>query len=123
MENAKASARHVLNELRSMPKPKLSMAEEIRNRKKMFNGGIVDEVVPEHEDDMDLEDGQVDIDDNGKEMPNAFYKRNEDDVLSDSIDEDMMDMEQPEDSNMHTRKVINSLHSMVDKIRAKLKVK
>jgi hypothetical protein len=97
-----------------------SIAAAIMAKRRMANGGVVDEVVPEHADDKDLADGQVDIDDNGKEMPNPMDKRNHE-ILSDNLDEDMMDVEQPEDSNTQGPNVDNVKHSIADRIRAKLR--
>ncbi len=47
------------------------------------------------------EGGQVDIESNGAEEPNAYYGRNEA-ALKENYDEDMEDVSQPEDSNEHS---------------------
>jgi hypothetical protein len=88
---------------------------------RMANGGIAELNAPEHEDDASLEEGQVDIDDNEREIPNQFYNRNENAALKENYDEDIMDMSQPMDSNEHadSRESNRSdRHDMVSKIRS-----
>lgn len=99
-----------------------SIAAAIMAKRRMANGGVIDRLDPEHEDDKDLEPGQVDIDDNGREMPNPMDKRNHK-ILSDNLDEDLMDVEQPEDSNEHGRQIESDKHDLVSRIRAKLSKK
>jgi hypothetical protein len=95
-----------------------------RGIKKMANGGIADVSVPQHEDDASLEEGQVDLDDNERELPNAYYGRNEDKVLKENYDEDIMDMSQPTDSNEigdDREDETSDPHDMVDAIRRRMK--
>jgi hypothetical protein len=54
-----------------------------------------------HEGDEDLKEGEVDLDDNGREIPNQFYHANEHEALEQNLDHDIMEMDQPEDSNLH----------------------
>ena len=101
-----------------------SIAAAIMARKRMANGGIADVSVPQHEDDSSLEEGEVDIDDNGRELPNAYYGRNEDKVLKENFDEDMMDMTQPMDSNERgdsRENATSDSHDMVSEIRKRMK--
>ncbi len=68
-----------------------------REREKMLHSDSdEDEMV------MMAEGGQVDIEENGAEHPNAYYPRNEDEVLKENYDEDLMDVSQPSDSNEHS---------------------
>lgn len=102
-----------------------SIAEAIlRKRKMMANGGVADHADPMHEDDMSLKEGQVDIDDNARELPNAYYGRNEDKVLKENFDEDIIHMSQPMDSNEigdEREDATSDKHDMVSIIRRKMK--
>jgi hypothetical protein len=89
-------------------------------RRKMANGGIAEETAPQHEDDNSLLEGQVDIDDNARELPNSFYKRNEDAALKENYDEDIMDMSQPMDSNEHGDDIQADVHDRVSAIRNRM---
>ena len=69
--------------------------------------------------------GQVDIDRNNDEEPNAYYKHNKE-ALDWRMDEDFEDMSQPLDSNEHgdSREMGESdKHDMISQIRAKMKNK
>jgi hypothetical protein len=65
--------------------------------------------------------GEVDLDFNSMEQPNAYYGRNEDDVLKENYDSDMKDVSQPEDSNEHGHEIDSDDHDMIDQIRSKMK--
>lgn len=76
----------------------------------------------EHPEDEMLKEGEVDIDDNGKEIPNAYYSRDRE-VLDNDIDSDMEGVSQPKDSNRHGDEIDSDIHDMVSKIRAKMSAK
>lgn len=76
-----------------------------------------------HPGDEDLEEGQVDIDDNAYEMPNSYYHQNEEAALKENYDEDMMDVDQPMDSNEHDVEIESDKHDMISQIRSKMKRK
>lgn len=95
-----------------------SIAEAIRAKKAYMENGRY-----EHPEDAMLKEGEVDIDDNGKEMPNAYYHQNEEEVLEANLDADMEGMEQPSDSNEHTDNIDSDQHDMISKIRSKMRVK
>lgn len=139
-----AAHKKTLEEMRSMPDPKL---------KGMAEGGEIDggaEESMDHEDsiaaaimarrdqlhaeidsgahDLDTavkmaEGGQVDIDENGMEEPNDFYSLNEDAALKENYDSDLEDVSQPMDSNEHGHEIDSDDHDMVDKIRKGMKAK
>lgn len=67
------------------------------------------------------EGGRVDIEENGQEEPNGFYKRNEDEVLKENYDDDFKSMSQPEDSNEDGREIEHDKHDMLSEVRAKMK--
>ncbi len=92
-------------------------------RRRMAEGG---RVVPEHPGDEMLKEGEVDIDDNARELPNAYYHQNEDEVLEHNFDADMMDVEQPMDSNQMNdprEDEESDRHDMVSRIRRKMSMK
>lgn len=74
------------------------------------------------------EGGQVRIEDNAEEIPNQYYGRNEE-ILKENYDEDIMGMEQPEDSNLigndremnsendHDSNIVNSIMSKMKRKR------
>ncbi len=97
-----------------------SIAASIMAKRRMANGGVVDTIDAQHEDDAALPDGAVDIDDNGREIPNPMDHRNHD-ILSDNLDEDLMDVDQPMDSNEHGHSIEKDKHDMVSAIRRKMK--
>ncbi len=97
-----------------------SVAASIMAKRRMANGGVVDTLDPKHEDDAALPEGAVDIDDNGREMPNPMDHRNHD-ILSDNLDEDLMDVDQPMDSNEHAADIEKDKHDMISAIRRKMK--
>lgn len=82
-------------------------------RKKMFDGGRVD-------DDM------VDIDQNGEEEPNRYYHQNEDYVLKENYDKDMDGVSQPMDSNEQNDVLDDedeNNRDMISKIQQKIRSK
>lgn len=97
-----------------------------RDRKlKMAEGGEISER-HEHEGDEMLKEGEVDLDDNAREIPNSFYHQNEDEALEENLDHDLMEKDQPEDSNEHGDKdeeEESDPHDMVSSIRRKMSVK
>jgi hypothetical protein len=89
-----------------------------KRAKMMAEGGEV-----EHEGDEMLKEGEVDLDDNGREIPNAYYHANEDEVLEHNFDHDIMEKDQPMDSNQmgDAREDAESdPHDMVSKIRSQM---
>jgi hypothetical protein len=122
-----------------------SMVSEIMKRRKMAEGGLVDDESTEAskrstkldfsddegahplQDDMDhmADGGMVDIEENGEEEPNAFYERNRE-ALKENYDDDMEDVTEPSDSNEHGDKLSDEDEhdgSMVDKLRKKAMAK
>lgn len=85
-------------------------------RKMMAEGG---RVVPNHPGDSELEEGQVDYEDNAYELPNAYYKRN-DEILKENYDSDFHGLSQPKDSNEHGHDIESDVHDMVSKIRSQM---
>lgn len=83
-------------------------------RKRMAEGGLM------HEGDEMLKEGEVDLDDNGREIPNQFYHQNEDEALEQNLDHDIMDMDQPMDSNEHGDDIDSDKHDMISQIRSKM---
>ena len=71
---------------------------------------------------MMAEGGQVDIDSNNDEQPNAYYKANQA-ALKENYDEDFEDMSQPLDSNEHGDDIEADAHDMISQIRRKMKSK
>lgn len=65
------------------------------------------------------EGGEVDIEANAEEQPNAFDKRNAA-VLKENYDEDMMDMSQPMDSNEHSDDIEKDKNDKVAAIRSRM---
>jgi len=95
-----------------------SIADAIMaKRRKMAEGGNV-----MHPGDEMLKEGEVDLDDNGREIPNAYYKANHE-ILEDNLDHDIMQMHQPEDSNEHDVSLESDTHDMVSRILHKMKNK
>jgi hypothetical protein len=91
---------------------------------RMANGGIAERSIPDHADDASLEEGEVDIDDNEREIPNQFYNRNEDAALKENYDEDVMHMSQPEDSNEvgdEREDSMSDKYDMISKIRSSIR--
>lgn len=77
----------------------------------------------EHPDDAMLKEGEVDIDDNGKEMPNAYYHQNEEEALEENLDADLEDISQPRGSNEHgdsREDVTSDKNSRVSAIRNRM---
>lgn len=98
-----------------------SIASAIMARKARMENGRY-----EHPGDEMLKEGEVDIDDNGKEMPNAYYHQNEEEVLEQNLDADMEDSKQPMDSNEHgdaREDATEDKHDMISKIRSKIHAK
>lgn len=60
---------------------------------------------------------------NNVEHPNGYYYRNEDAALKENYDEDMLDVSQPMDSNMHGDDLDSDKHDHIDMIRRKMKMK
>lgn len=102
-------------------------------------GGEVDDMMQPHEEEaiehaasiaaaimakkkMMAEGGQVDLNENSMEQPNAYYPRNEDEVLKENYDDDMKDMHQPEDSNEHGDEIESDKHDMISMIRRRMKM-
>ncbi len=125
------------HEIKETPKPMLeaaqpereeeierhaSIAAAIMSKRRMANGGVIDTLDPKHEDDDLLSTGEVDIDDNGREMSNPMDHRNAD-ILADNLDEDLMDAKQPMDSNEHGDDIEKDKFDMVSAIRRKMKMK
>ena len=86
----------------------------------MANGGIAERETPNHPDDAHLQTGEVDIDDNEREIPNQYYHRNEDSALKENYDESFMDMSQPEDSNEHGDSIDSDEHDHIDEMRRRM---
>lgn len=74
----------------------LDMIDDIMSRRKERYG------MARFAEGGEVDDEQVDLDLNSMEQPNYYYKRNEDEVLKENYDEDMKDVDQPEDSNEHS---------------------
>lgn len=89
-----------------------------RKRTGMAEGGEI-----EHEGDELLEDGQVDLDDNAREIPNQFYHANEHEALEENFDEDIMKMSQPEDSNLQDVEISSDKHDRIAQMRSKMRSK
>lgn len=69
--------------------------------------------------------GQVDLDLNSMEQPNAYYKANQE-ALKENYDSDMEDVSQPEDSNEtadEREKSAEDKHDMVSAIRSKMRAR
>jgi hypothetical protein len=65
--------------------------------------------------------GQVDLDLNSMEQPNAYYPRNEDEVLKENYDSDFKDVSQPEDSNEKGDDIDSDSHDHIDEMRRRMK--
>lgn len=91
-----------------------SGSEDMDRMVRMYEGGQVE----------GSDESQADIMLNGKERPNAYYKRNEDEVLKENYMDDMKDVSQPEDSNEtgdERESNRSDKHDMVSAIRNKMK--
>lgn len=83
---------------------------------RMYEGGQVE----------GSDESQADLDLNSMEQPNAYYKRNEDEVLKENYASDMEDMSQPMDSNEmgdEREDERSDKHDMVSKIRSSMKAR
>lgn len=94
-------------------------------RKRLASGGILEhkDGRVEHEGDEMLKEGEADLDDNAREIPNMYYHQNEDEALEENYDHDLMEKDQPKDSNERDREIEGDLHDMVSRIRAKIKAR
>lgn len=79
---------------------------------RFYEGGQV-----ESSDDL-----MADIMSNGKEMPNAYFDRDEE-ILKENYDSDMDGMPQPLYSNEHGDDIISNKNDMINQIRSKMKRK
>lgn len=83
------------------------------------DGGIVEKIMAKRR----VPDGQVDIQENGEEMPNQFDDLNEMAVKKELYDDEQLSP-QPMDSNEHGDDLTDAdAHDMVDMIRRKIKAK
>ena len=82
-----------------------SVAEAIRAKKKMAEGGLVD------------------IEENNEEQPNEFYEQNEHEAIDWDMDSGLNDMDQPMDSNLDGDDLNSNERDMISKLRAKMAVK
>lgn len=97
---------------------KLISDSDIDEQINMYKGGQV----------PGSDESQVDIMSNGAEHPNAYYNRNENEVLKENYDSDMSDVSQPSDSNEHgdadeTSSENEHDQDIISRIRAKMAVK
>lgn len=80
------------------------------------------EAIRRKERGMYADGGEVDLDHNSMELPNAYYHDNEDEVLKENYDKDFKGISQPLDSNEHAderEKSAEDEHDMVDSIMRK----
>ena len=78
-----------------------------------------------HDEDkaaMMAEGGEVDLEENAEEMPNAYYGKDEA-ILKEHYGEDLEHMDQPEESNEHGDDIESDRHDMINQIRRKMKHK
>lgn len=68
------------------------------------------------------DESMADIMSNGKEMPNAYFDRDEE-ILKENYDSDMDGMSQPLDSNEHGDDINSDSHDMIGQIRSKMRRK
>lgn len=79
-------------------------------------GGMVEAIMAKRAE-------QVDIDHNNSEEPNSFYNLNEHEALEENPNDTMMDVEQPEDSNLDQPMIDKDEHDMISQIRSKMNMK
>lgn len=125
-KRAKEIHREKLEELRSMPKPKLA------------EGGMIDDSL-EHEEELEhhssvaaaimakkdremMYQGGVIEDNAEEEMANEEYEDLNESV-NDDLDQDLMDMEQPEDSNLLDVDLDSDEHDHIAEMRRKMRIK
>lgn len=100
----------------------MSLAERIRYKRKMAEGGMVDSDqmgVDALKKEMYADGGMVDLDEESEESPNQYYRQNREAANQEQYDDDQLSA-QPRDSNEHGRDIEADAHDMVEMIRRKL---
>jgi hypothetical protein len=83
---------------------------------------IADAIMGRRKAKMMADGGEVDIEDNGMEIPDEFDDMNEDATLKELYDDNQLES-QPEDSNEHGDGIESDLHDMISSIRKKMRLK
>lgn len=95
-------------------------AAVMAKRRKVMSGADSDSDIEQ----MLAEGGMADIEhENNVEQPNGYYEQNEDAALKENYDEDMLDVSQPMNSNLHGDEIPSDSHDHIDMLRRRMKAK
>lgn len=100
--------------------PEHEAAETEKEEEMEHAASIASAIMARREAKKMADGGMIDIEENNEEEPNQFYRLNKE-ALDHNFDSDIMDMEQPEDSNEHGDDIEHDRHDRIAAIRRRMK--